>query len=914
MALVKKQQNSFQTELSQELRRFLHVQKNKYPEDEVIKIDLHCHDYNSDVPDELLGRILNVPETWLPTERLLKTLKKNKVGAITVTNHNNARSCFELMDKGIDVLVGSEFSCTVPDFNIGIHVLTYGFNQEQEIILNKLRRNIYQFLQYTCENDLPTIWAHPLYHYSVKETPSFDFFSKMSLIFERFEILNGQRDTWQNMLVKSWLETITPEQIDADAERFNIDISLYCKNRYRKSFSGGSDSHMGIFSGQTGTYLHIPNLKERLKTEKPSALALEAIRNGAMAPYGTHQNSEKLTVAFLDYVCQIAMYKEDPGLMRIMLHKGSVNDKILALFVTNAFTELRRHKVTMRFIELFHDCFIGKVPSKSKRLLVPKIYKPIFDEAIKIAKANELEGEQMIKQFSDAINAISNKLTKILFDRINVKVDKLTAEGAFKDIRLIDIIERLEIPSEIRSLTNSGSKKKKKKFFGKKMITPNISDFLDGLPFPFLASTMILGAHFTSSKVLYNSRELLKTFADKIGKLQHPKRMLWLTDTFDDKNGVSMALQDMHKEIKRLNLPIDILVCSNTIQPDDHLIVVKPMAEYTFSFYEEQPVRFPNFNEIHHLFLENEYDRIMCSTEGIMGVVSLYLKNAYSVPASFYVHTDWVVFARKVLNFDSFNLSRVRRLLRAFYGGFDNLFVLNTDHKNWLTDKEMDFKEEKVHLTAHWAHEIFQPKTVSKLDVFNLRNHEKIVLFAGRLSLEKGIFDLVDVYNSLKEEIPELKLVFAGVGPAEEKLKELIPEALFLGWVAKEKLPEIYSAADLLILPSKFDTFSCVVLEALSCGLPVVAYKTKGPKDIIEHGSCGFLASGKTEMANCIKEYFSDSFDQQAFKANALERSKAYNKEAIMNDFMKNIGLAEEPKKVAKKIKSTKTKLSDLEA
>ena len=100
-----------------------------------------------------------------------KTLKKNKTDVITITNHNNARSCFVLQKKGIDVLIGSEFSCYVPDFNVGIHVLTYGFDQEQEIILNKLRKNIYQFLQYTNENDIPTIWAHPLYHYSTQGTP-----------------------------------------------------------------------------------------------------------------------------------------------------------------------------------------------------------------------------------------------------------------------------------------------------------------------------------------------------------------------------------------------------------------------------------------------------------------------------------------------------------------------------------------------------------------------------------------------------------------------------------------------------------------------------------------------------------------------------------------------------------------------
>ena len=55
----------FQKELKDELDRYLTEQEASMPADNVLKIDLHCHDYNSDVPDELIGRILRVPETWL---------------------------------------------------------------------------------------------------------------------------------------------------------------------------------------------------------------------------------------------------------------------------------------------------------------------------------------------------------------------------------------------------------------------------------------------------------------------------------------------------------------------------------------------------------------------------------------------------------------------------------------------------------------------------------------------------------------------------------------------------------------------------------------------------------------------------------------------------------------------------------
>jgi predicted metal-dependent phosphoesterase TrpH len=172
-------ERAFHKEIVRELDEFLTEQKNRFPQKEILTMDLHVHDHNSNVPDEILGRILRVPETYLPTDDLLGTLKQHGCDALTITNHNNARSCYELQDRGLDVLTAAEFSCMVPDYHVGIHVLTYGFSPEQEKDLDRLRRDIYRFQEYTHENDIPTIWAHPLYHYQKKGLPPMEFFEKL---------------------------------------------------------------------------------------------------------------------------------------------------------------------------------------------------------------------------------------------------------------------------------------------------------------------------------------------------------------------------------------------------------------------------------------------------------------------------------------------------------------------------------------------------------------------------------------------------------------------------------------------------------------------------------------------------------------------------------------------------------------
>ena len=685
----------FQQNLRDELSRFLSNQNAQFPQEDCLKIDLHCHDYNSNVPDELIGRILRVAETWLPSEVLIKQLTKNGCNAFTITNHNNARSCYIQQDKGLDILTAAEFSCMVPDFDIGIHVLAYGFTPKQEAKLERLRKNVYAFQEYTRKHNIPTIWAHPLYHYSVKNMPPQAFFNKMLLLFERFETLNGQRDTWQNMLVKEWIEQVNDEMIDRFAKEFDTDPLRYCANPTKKTLCGGSDCHMGIFAGMTGSYLYVPDLQNRLQSETKSILALEALRNGHIAPYGTHQNTEKLTIAFLNYACQIAINYKDPGLLRLLLHKGDAPVKIISLLASNVFSEVQRHKVTMSFIRLFYKCMLGESPSRIKKLFMPSIYQPVFDDAVRIAGQHHNDHADSVADYYASILSINNQLIHILSERFNRKLQKLNFGHEFDEKSIEQILDGLELPSQIRSYTD---RKKGNQSF-------NFSKFADGLPFPFFASLFILAAHFTSAKTMFHTRPFLQRFSKHLGKFEQPKRILWLTDTFGADNDTSQYLRELHQKIKKYDLPIDLMTCHNSLSSDEHLIVLEPVSMISIPIHKEQIIYIPNFVALHNLFVEGEYDRIICSTEGVTGLFGLYLKYAYTVEINFVMHTDWLSYARKVLQISNQNIDRVRRLLRFLYHCFDRIFVFTEDQKKWLAGPDMDFPFDQIFLTSPFNNE-----------------------------------------------------------------------------------------------------------------------------------------------------------------------------------------------------------------
>ena len=329
-------------------------------------------------------------------------------------------------------------------------------------------------------------------------------------------------------------------------------------------------------------------------------------------------------------------------------------------------------------------------------------------------------------------------------------------------------------------------------------------------------------------------------------------RLLWLTDTYGDHNGVSTVLKSIHGEIKARNLPVDIMVCSSTAEPDDHLIVIKPFSQFTLPLYREQPMRIPNYLSVQRAFRKGKYDRIICSTEGPMGLAALWLKNVFSVDAYFYLHTDWLSFAKEVLSLGHTGLDRVQKLMRIYYKRFGNIFVLNTDQQKWLTGITMGFDPARVFLTSHWVDGIFSAPLYPAKNMLPFDDQRPVVLYAGRISKEKGVMELPGIMQMARSVFPEIQIVIAGTGPAEEELKTLLPEALYLGWVGQEYLPALFRASDILLLPSRFDTFSCVVLEALTCGLPVVASNAGSLAEVIGDAAITVLPKDTVDIAQAI--------------------------------------------------------------
>jgi len=151
------------------------------------------------------------------------------------------------------------------------------------------------------------------------------------------------------------------------------------------------------------------------------------------------------------------------------------------------------------------------------------------------------------------------------------------------------------------------------------------------------------------------------------------------------------------------------------------------------------------------------------------------------------------------------------------------------------------------------------------------------VLFVGRLVEQKGVPYLLEALKQLRATGADFKALIVGEGPEKESLEEFVrandltENVLFVGWVQATELQDYYNVADVFVGPSIVsdkgltEALGLVFIEALSCGLPVVATSTGGIADVVEDRKTGILVPERSAESICkVLDEFYRNPDQLA--------------------------------------------------
>ena len=179
-------------------------------------------------------------------------------------------------------------------------------------------------------------------------------------------------------------------------------------------------------------------------------------------------------------------------------------------------------------------------------------------------------------------------------------------------------------------------------------------------------------------------------------------------------------------------------------------------------------------------------------------------------------------------------------------------------------------------------------------DAFNQQTNrpysKDYLLFIGNLKHDKGVVELIEGFNQVSQKHPELHLVFAGNGVMRTHLEQLArkydcaEKVTFLGSVNHADIVSWLNNCSALALPSYHEGVPNVILEAMSCGKPVIATNIGGIPEVVDESICGKLIEiqSSTAVADAIDFILLNKWNKEKIQQHSQQFSWAKNKQQLV--------------------------------
>lgn len=340
-----------------------------------------------------------------------------------------------------------------------------------------------------------------------------------------------------------------------------------------------------------------------------------------------------------------------------------------------------------------------------------------------------------------------------------------------------------------------------------------------------------------------------------------PLRVALVADAVGGMHGVTHTLD----ELRDRGVPgFEVEVVGTDHNVDRRLSAV---AEIDIPFYAGLKVGVPSLPAIVDALADGRYDLVHLCSPGPSGAAAAVIARAMGVPILGSYHTELAAYAG--LRTQDPRLEAAARLaIGAFYGQCHRVLSPSTSSDAVL--REMGIADERI---GRWDRGVDLARFSPALRCETLLPGEITVLYAGRLTREKGADLLAKAFLQARERDPRLHLVLAGGGPEEHLLRARLGEhATFLGWLEGDALAAAYASADIFLFASRTDTFGQVLLEAQASGLPIVAVGEGGPTSIVTDEITGRLCPADAgALADAVFALAAAPAQRERLASNALE-------------------------------------------
>jgi len=721
------------------------------------------------------------------------------------------------------VFISSELTTYFPENRCKIHCLASGITTGQFEDMQSIRENIYDLRAYMLENRIIHSIAHPLFR--VNDRLSIDLVEKLILLFNRFEGINGSRFPRACAVANAIFSSLDRETIERLANKHGLVPDG--DTPWMKRFTGGSDDHGGLYAAQAFT-------------ETPPAATvfdyLEHLRAGRHTTGGQGGSSLQLAHSLV-HIAQAYLRERLAG------RAGGPN--LMSMLLQN---------------------LSGK-PGQPETAEAPKsAMRRLFEPMVK---------RHRLKQFSETERLLIEDFMAIARQETGEKPATHTHDARF------EMVARLAHQLTFLFMNRCVQKMKSGDLMGSVQSLASMGPVILGV-MPYFA------AFSTQHKDNEFLRELCAHYPAGKPALVGRGGKAWITDTFYEINGVAKTIHKLAGLSHAGGRPITVLTSlENAGTCDFPAVNFTPQGTFTLPEYPEVRLSLPPILDVIRHIEERDYDSLIISTPGPMGLTGLLAGRLLNLPVRGIYHTDFPHYVENWTD-DASMGELAKQFMRWFYRNMETIYAPTRAYADILAD--MGFEREQLAVL---------PRGVD-LDDFNPSFRQEgfwqghglgkaafTFVYVGRVSSEKNIEIMLEAHRLLVEEGLDIALGVVGDGPERERLLGKYAsngKVAFTGYLHGKELATAYASADALAFPSMSDTFGNVVLEAHASGIPAVVSDKGGPQEIVQAHGSGLVtdASNPAAFALAMRTLVEDRQAYENYCRAALASARAARWEAVL--------------------------------
>ena len=373
--------------------------------------------------------------------------------------------------------------------------------------------------------------------------------------------------------------------------------------------------------------------------------------------------------------------------------------------------------------------------------------------------------------------------------------------------------------------------------------------------------------------------------------------ILMISDVYFPRiNGVSTSIDSFRSELRALGHRVT-LICPE--YPEAHTLarahdhvddedILRIPARGVMRDPEDRMMRFSAITGLIPILQSRAVNIVHIHTPFVAHYAGVKIARALKIPVVESYHTFFEEYLYNYIPWlpKSWLKAAARYFSRSQCNAVDGLIVPSSPMRNTLLTYGIKTAMHIIPTGLNFAQFDTPPQRDFRAEL-GMTTDQPLLLFVGRVALEKNIDFLLDMLPFVLAKAPNAVLVIAGEGPAERHIKNKIQQlglnssVKCIGYMRRDgALQDAYRAADVFVFASRTETQGLVLVEALALGTPVVALGVMGTLDVLNpQGGCIIPPEEPRAFAEAVSQLILDPAHYQTLKAQTLPYARSWSAE-----------------------------------